>query len=314
MRSIRSCRVTATARPSSSTGDGLDRESLEEVLGALGDSLLVVGDETALRIHVHTDDPGAALSIGTARGVLASVEIADMHVQTAQRTERLAGAAEQKSGAATDVVAIVAGAGNRELASSLGAAAVVEGGQSMNPSAADILDAIGRTQAPAVIVLPNNGNVIMAAEQAAALADKPVVVVPTRSIPAGLAALVAFDPGADIDENVDAMRDAMESLATAAVTTASRDVELDGLSVREGDYLGLLEDEPVIGGSSFDEVAAAIVEAMLAEPHEVLTVLTGADAPDLAPLLAQVESRHPGVEVDVQRGGQPHYHLLISAE
>ena len=110
------------------------------------------------------------------------------------------------------------------------------------------------------------------------------------------------------------MRDAVESLATAAVTIASRDVELNGLRIHEGEYLGLLEDEPFVGGESFDDVASAVVEAMLVEPHDVLTVLTGADAPELTGLLRLVEARHPDVEVDVQAGGQPHYHLLISAE
>jgi hypothetical protein len=296
-------------------GTGLDGASLEQELEALGDSLLVVGDGSALKVHVHTDDPGAALSLGTARGAISAVEIADMHVQTAQREERLAGigVAATPSDRLTDVVAVVAGDGNRRLYEGLGAAHIVEGGQSMNPSTANIVDAIERAAAPEVVVLPNNGNVIMTAEQAAAIAGN-ARVVPTRSIQAGLSALLAYDPRATARENDEAMREAVGSVATGAVTTASRDVELDGLAVCEGQYLGLLEEEPVVGGETFDEVATAVIEALLSAPHDTMTVLTGADAPVLDDLLEGVAVRHPEVEVDVQPGGQPHYHLLIAAE
>ena len=294
-------------------GSGLDAVSLERELEALGDSLLVVGDESALKIHVHTDDPGAALSLGTALGAISGVEIADMHVQTVERAERLTAAAPS-SGAVSDVVAVVAGAGNRRLYESLGVTRIVEGGQSMNPSTADILDAIEASAAPEVVVLPNNGNVIMSAEQAVALAGKKATIVPTRSIQAGLSALLSFDPAAAAEGNAEAMREAIGSVATAAVTIASRDVELNGLEIREGQYLGLVDDEPLVGGESFDEVAEAVIEALLSSPHDTMTVLTGADAPEIGDLVDEVATRHPEVEVDVQAGGQPHYHLLIAAE
>src|SRR5262245_13144909 len=167
-------------------GEHLDRDELEAALERLGDSLLVVGDESALKVHVHTDDPGAALSLATGRGSLAGVEIADMHAQTAERERRLEAAHEASAANVSDVVAVVAGAGNREQYLFLGAAVVVEGGQSMNPSTADIVEAVESTGAPEVIVLPNNGNVISSAEQAAELASKPVHVVPSRSIQGGL--------------------------------------------------------------------------------------------------------------------------------
>ncbi len=207
----------------------------------------------------------------------------------------------------------MAGGGNRRLYESLGAANIVEGGQSMNPSTADIIDAVEGTEAPEVIVLPNNGNVIMTAEHAAAIAGN-ARVVPTRSIQAGLSALLAYDPAATASENEAAMREAIGSVATAAVTTASRDVELHGLAIRQGQYLGLLEEEPLVGGETFDEVANAVIEALLSSPHDTMTVLTGADAPVIDDLLEGVAVRHPDVEVDVQPGGQPHYHLLIAAE
>ena len=275
----------------------------------------MVGDESALKVHVHTDDPGAALSLGTARGAISGVEIADMHTQTTQREERLAASVTAAtSQRISDVVAVVAGTGNRRLYESLGAAHIVEGGQSMNPSTAEILDAIEGTEAPEVVVLPNNGNVILSAEQAATLAGKPAHVVPTRSIQAGLSALLVFDPAVAADDNDEAMREAIGAVATAAVTTASRDVELNGLKIREGEYLGLLEEEPLVGGESFDQVAGEVIEALLSSAHDTMTVLTGADAPEIDDLLQAVAVRHPDIELDVRPGGQPHYHLLIAAE
>ncbi len=294
-------------------GEALDLEALESELERLGDSLLVVGDSSALKVHVHTDDPGAALSLGTQRGALAGVEIADMHRQTVQREERLLGV-DPGTEFQAEVVAVVAGAGNRRLFESLGVSRIVEGGQSMNPSTADILAAIEATGAPEVIVLPNNSNVILSAEQAAGLAAKPVHLIPTRSMQAGLAAMVAFEGSRAGWENADAMREAVESIATAAVTTASREVELNGSRVDKGDYLGLIEGEPVTGGKSFDEVASDVVERLLREPRGILTLLTGEDEPQLDKLLRGVEERHPELELEVHGGGQPLYPLLISAE
>jgi fatty acid kinase len=165
-----------------------------------------------------------------------------------------------------------------------------------------------------VIVLPNNPNVILGAEQAAEHARTPVRVVRTRSIPAGIAAMVAFDGSRSTEENAAAMEEAAASVVTGAVTTASRDVALNGLDVRKGAYLGLSEGEPVAGGDDFQEVAEAVVEGLLAEPRGLLTILAGEGAPALNGLLGRLAEHHPEVEVEVQDGEQPHYHLLLSAE
>ncbi|MGI8421129.1 MAG: DAK2 domain-containing protein [Gaiellaceae bacterium] len=290
-------------------GAELDSDGLETQLERLGDSLLVVGDRSALKVHVHTDDPGAALSLGTAIGTIAGVEIADMHRQTAEREQRL----EHADPSGTAVVAVVAGAGNRRLFESLGAR-VVEGGQTMNPSTKELLAAIEATGAAEVIVLPGNANVILSAEQAATLAERPVRVLRTESIQTGLAAMVAFDADADAETNAAEMTETMAQVATGEVTVASRDVELNGFPIRKGNWLGLADGEPVAEGDSFDEVTRAVVERLLAEPRGVLTLLTGADPPPLDALLALVAERYPDVELDVQDGGQPHYPLLLSAE
>ena len=292
-------------------GDELDADALEQKLEELGDSLLVVGDPTALKVHVHTDDPGAALSLGTAVGVIDRIEIANMHQQTQAREQRLL---EPVPNAETAVVAVVAGEGNRRLFESLGAARIVAGGQTMNPSTADLVAAIDAAPGNTVLVLPNNSNVLLAAEQAARLAAKQVEVVPTDSLQSGLAAMVAFDPDRSTEENAAEMREILESLATGEVTIASRDAQLNGIAVHEGEFLGLVGDQAVAGGADFDDVATVVAERLLAEPRGVMTLLTGEDEPDLDALLARLQERHPELEVDVQQGGQPHYPLLLSAE
>ncbi len=289
-------------------------------LEQLGDSLLVVGDSSAIKVHVHTDDPGAALSLGVAAGTIDGVEIANMHEQTQQREDRLLAVAPSPSStrAATGVVAVVAGDGNRKLFESLageiGPLQIVEGGQTMNPSTADLLRAVESLDADEAIILPNNSNILLAAEHAAAHADRPVQVVAADSIPAGLAAMVAFDGSRAAAENAEEMREAIDAVATGEVTIASRDVQLDGVSIRKGEWLGLVEGKPVEGGTSFEDVAYAVVERLLAEPRGLLTLLVGDDEPPLDGLLERIAAEHPRLELDVHAGGQPHYHLLLSAE
>ena len=294
-------------------GDGLDADALEGELEQFGDSLLVVGDSTALKIHVHTDDPGRALTLGVGRGVVEGVEIANMHAQTQEREARLLHAVPDAETATCAVVAVASGDGNRALFES-GGAIVVDGGRTMNPSTADLVAAIEAAPAAEVVVLPNNGNVIMSAEQAADHSSKKVRVVPTRSLQAGLAALIAFDRAVGAEENIGAMAEAVEAVATGAVTIASRDVQLNGVSVQKGKWLGLANGEPVAGGETFDEVVRAVLKKLLAEPRGILTLLTGEDPPSLEALLSELGASHPDLELDVHQGGQPHYPLLLAAE
>jgi uncharacterized protein len=294
-------------------GEGLDADALEPELERLGDSLLVVGDPSALKVHVHTDDPGAALSLGTSAGTIEGVEINDMHRQTEEREERLL-AALPGGASRSAVVAVVAGEGNRQLFEGLGAERIVEGGQTMNPSTADLLVAIDASGADEVVLLPNNANVVMSAEQAARVAGKPVRVVPTESIPAGLAALVAFLGERSAEENAAAMREALAGIVTGEIAIASRDASADGVAVREGEFLALLDGDAVAAGAGFDEVARTLIERLLAEPRDVLTLLRGEGAPSLNGLLDELAEQHPELELEVHEGGQPHYPLLLSAE
>ena len=296
-------------------GEKLDLDELERDLERLGDSLLVVGDATALKVHVHTDDPGAALTLGTASGTIDGIEIADMHRQTREREARLAaGALDGLPTLETGVVVVAPGEGNRRLFMSLRATRVIEGGQTMNPSTEEIVAAVNATPASEVIVLPNNTNVILSAEQAVGLANKPMRVVPTRSVQAGLAAMIAYDPERAASENESAMLSAQESVATGEVTIASRDVTLDGIDVRKGAWLGLAEGAAVASGQSFDAVAGVVAEHLLDGGRESLTLLTGADEPALGTLVDEIWSRHPEVEIEIHAGGQPHYPLLLWAE
>jgi uncharacterized protein len=213
---------------------------------------------------------------------------------------------------------VVVGEGNRRLfetlANGMGPIAIVEGGQTMNPSTADLIAAVQSLASDEAIILPNNSNVVLAAEHAAANADRPVEVVAAGSIPAGLAAMVAYDGSRTAAENAAEMREALAAVATGEVTIASRDVDLDGLAIRKGEWLGLADGEPVAGGSSFEEVAGAVVERLLAQPRDLLTLLAGEDAPPLDAFAESVAAAHADVDVDLQAGGQPHYHLLLSAE
>jgi fatty acid kinase len=296
-------------------GDGLDVTGLERSLERLGDSLLVVGDASALKVHVHTDDPGAAISAATAMGVVGRVEIANMHAQTFEREGRLLAApGASVATLETGLVAVCPGEGNRRLFKSLGATTVIEGGQTMNPSAAEIVEAIDATPAAEVIVLPNNSNVILTAEQAAGLATKPARVVPSRSVQAGFAAMVRYVSTNSPEQNEADMLEALASTATGEVTVASRDTELDGVSIRKGAYLGLVDGTAVAADDDIDTVALEVAERLLDGDRGWLAVLVGADAPPVDGLFEAIRRAYPGVEVERYEGGQPHYPLLMAAE
>lgn len=296
-------------------GERLDQAALEGTLEQMGDSLLVVGDEFALKVHVHTDDPGAAITAATLLGVVDGVEIANMHHQTAQREDRLL----ESAGAPlptleTGLVAVCPGRGNRRLFESLGATRVIEGGQSMNPSAAEIIDAIDAVPAAEVIVLPNNSNVVLTAEQAAQHTPKAVRVVPSRSVQAGLAAMGRFISTSTPDQNEQDMLEVLASIATGELTVASRDAELDGIQIRKGDYLGLVDESAVAAAPDMTTVVKSVIAGVLDGERGWLAILTGEGAPPLEGLVAAIERDHPGIDIEVHNGGQPHYPLLFVAE
>ena len=300
------------------TGKGLDKAALEEKLGRMGDSLLVVGDDKQLKVHVHTDEPGTVIGMASALGVLTEIEIDNMQEQKAARARRLAEAESQPAVDAglTQVVAVVAGEGNKALFRNLGVGLIVEGGQSMNPSTEDLMRAVEKAAAPSVIILPNNGNVIMTADQTVGLAGREVFVVPSRSIQAGLSAAVVLDKRKSGSENVKEMRAALEGVATAEITRAVRDSLVDGVQVKAGDFIGLMDDKVVTAGPELERVVEDVVGRLLDGDRSLLTALIGDEenAEQAEAILDKLRLAYPQVDFDLHDGGQPFYPVLLSAE
>jgi fatty acid kinase len=284
------------------TGEELDPTSWHEALERFGDSVLVVGDSHTLKVHLHTDEPERATALFAEIGEVSHLDVADMTEQVADRSDRLAEAVTT-----CGVLAVVSGSGMCELFESLGALAV-DGGGTLNPSTYELLAGIHQVPAEEIVVLPNSPNVIMAAERAAELAEKTVVVVPSRSMQAGLAAAVALDSGRSAAVNADAMNEALANVRTGAVTEAARD-DAEG-RFRRGEAVGFVDEQIVAWGEP-----GATLEAVLGElgrEAELLTLIEGARAPlDGAGVAALVPG---GVDVEYSRGDQPAYWWLISAE
>jgi DAK2 domain fusion protein YloV len=303
------------------TGDGLDQDALEKKFACFGDSLLVVGGGNQFKVHVHTDDPGQVVSSACSDGILTEIEIDNMKEQTAARTKRLqeaAGGAADTLGdvGLTQVVAVVAGEGNKELFRSLGVDLIVDGGQSMNPSAEDLLRSVESATAPSVIILPNNANVIMTADQTIGLTTREVYVVPSRSIQAGLSAAVAYDKRAAGAENTREMTAAIERVLTGEVTRAVRKSQVDGVKVKVDDFIGLVEDRVVVASPTLDTAVEKVIAQLLDGRREMLTVLLGEGQTGVEAKAAveQARRRYPRVEVDIHEGGQPFYPILLASE
>ena len=299
------------------SGKGLAGRSFVPALERLGDSVLVVGDERTVRVHVHTDDPPAARALFDDAGSVEQVEDADMRAQVAKRSERLAAGADKDSGvpargadgpaARTAAVAVVAGDGLRQHFRALGAG-IVDGGQTLNPSTSEIVEAIEALAAEEAVVLANSPNVILAAREAARIAGRPAHVVESTSQQAGLAALVELDPQGSAGDNTERLGDVLAGVRTGAVAPAARD-DAEGRFVR-GDAVGFAEGEIVAWGGAGSTLGAVL--AALGEGAEIVTVFEGEGAPiALDELPASLES---GAEVEVHRGGQPSYWWILAAQ
>ena len=299
-------------------GAELDLDDLHATLESLGDSLLVTGDVSLAKVHLHTDEPERALELGRAVGVVdpVRIEISDMRSQAAERERWLAQlqAAVTAPTTATALVAVAQGSGNREILRSEGAQIVVEGGPTANPSVGQLLEAITAVGSEHVIVLPNDPNIRLAAERAAEESTKDVRVIATASIPEGIAAALPYDTNAEVDANEQAMRAAAAGIAAAEITRASRSATVDGVAVTEGEFLGLLGGSAFATGADIWTVLDALVERFATDGHSFVQVLRGEGAPEAEEITARYADRAGGLELDVQWGGQPHYPLLLSAE
>lgn len=294
-------------------GAEVDTSVIEEFIAERGGSELVVGDRETYKIHVHTDVPGEVLAWATQIGEVSEVHVNNMRRQTADRTEKL----KQESEPAKPVgfVAVAAGRGMEEILKSLGADVVVSGGQTMNPSTAELLEAVGRVNAAAVVVMPNNRNIIMAAQQVIELADRPVAVIPTTAVPQSFAALLAYDGTSDLDAIAEDMTEAAMAVRTAEVTTAIKDSKGKAGPIKAGEVIGIVDHEIEVVGQDIAGVAASVLK-VIADGGETVTVLAGEEFDDeaLEALVARLAEENPSMEVEGHRGEQPVYPVIVAVE
>ena len=298
-------------------GSGLDLESIRVRVMGLGDSVIVVGDPQLVRVHVHTDDPGAALSLGTAAGQLIQVKVDNIRKQA----ERFVEMHEEMRGEVAEppvlsTVAVVAGEGMERVFRSLGCTRTISGGPTMNPSTREIVEAVEACPADDVAVLPNDRNIVLAARQAQKLTDKRLHVIESRSMPQGIAALLAISPGEDAKTVAEAMQNACGTVRTIEVTRAVRRTSIGGVRVDEGDVIAIVDDELKLAAPSPEEAVVRALDTLPKSDESLATLYYGAGAAaETAEGLARnIRKRFSSYEVEVVYGGQPHYEYIVSVE
>ncbi|MGL9726908.1 DAK2 domain-containing protein [Enterococcus sp. DIV0756] len=297
-----------------------DYDTFRNYLDGIGDSLLVVNDDEIVKVHVHTEHPGEVMNYGQKFGALIKVKVDNMrqqHETILEHDEEVAAfeaaPAEHQPYA---VIAIAAGEGVQELFKSLGAAYVISGGQTMNPSTEDILKAIKEVNADQVIVLPNNKNIFMAADQAAEVADVPVAVVPSKTVSQGMTAMLAFNGEQNLEENKTAMTEMLDSVVSGQITNAIRDTAIDGVEIHEGDYLGMVDGKIVLSEADKYQATLDTLNKMISEDIEIITIIVGEEGSqaEAEKLSEAIEASYPDLEVEIHQGKQPVYPYLLSAE
>lgn len=290
-------------------------EEFREHLSGLGDSLLAVSDGEIAKVHVHTEHPADVFMYGSQFGQLGKIKIDNMRIQheTIVDDEQ-----EEQENVDFAVIAVASGNGVRKLFESEGVNRIISGGQTMNPSTQDIIDAIVKSGAKQAIILPNNGNIIMAAKQAAEVAEIPVGIVPSKTIQQGLSAMLSFNPDASVDENVEAMTDELDSVVSGEVTQATRDTEINGVSIHKNDYIGIVDGDIEVDNSDLIEATVQMTEKMLDEDSEIITIMYGSDSSEdeAQKIVDKLESAHENddYEFEIHDGGQPVYNFLVSVE
>ena len=294
-------------------GEGLKPEKIRTRLKKEGESLIVVGDDTTTRVHIHTLDPGKVVRYATNLGTLHQVSIRNMDEQHNDFLEM-----QKQRAPLVDIatVAVVSGDGLSEVFKSLGATAIVPGGQTMNPSTKDILQAVKNVASDKVIILPNNKNIVLTAEQVRGLTDKMVEVVPTQTIPQGVAALLAFDYEADFETNAELMREVRSEVKTIEITRAIRSAQLDGLSIKKRQTIGLLDGELLAAGKNSIDIVSKMLEKIDLSNMQIVTIYYGADAKqtEAEQVSDSIREQYPQLQVEVVMGGQPYYDYIISIE
>lgn len=294
-----------------------DIEKLKQKLERLGDSIVVVGDMDLIKVHFHTNMPGKGLQLGLRFGELSNIKIDNMREQHSHNMEYAELAmADNSPEKDFGILSVAMGEGIANLFKDLNADYIIEGGQTMNPSIEDILNAANKVRAKEIFILPNNSNIVLSAKQAAELSDKPIHVIPTKSIPQGLAALIAYNPELPIDENNNLMLKAIEQVKTGQVTYAVRDSNFDNQQIQEGDFMGLSNGTIMAVGKDIETVTQDLLKHMVDEDDEIITLLYGKDAEEETTnqILAFLDDNYPDIDVELLDGGQPLYYYIISVE
>ena len=295
-----------------------DPEKLRDYLSTLGDSLVLVDDDEIIKVHVHTNDPGAALHAAVNYGSFVTVKIENMRLQHTEKvmSERELEPKIAEPEKALGVVSVCAGAGLADVFSNLGVDGIISGGQTMNPSTQDILEAVNKVPAETVFVLPNNKNIIMAAEQVNALTPKNVIVIPSKTVPQGVTAMLSFNPEGTVEENTEALTEALATVDTMQITYAARNSDFDGYDIHEGDYLAIYGSSLFGTSKDIKVLLRSLAEKVRDAGKEYITIYYGEDiqekhAQKAADVFAEV---CPDADVNLLSGGQPVYYYLISAE
>ena len=306
-----------------------EEHKFKEFLTSIGDSIVLVADDEIVKVHVHTNHPGQAIERALTYGALSRMKIDNMREEHQEKlikdAEKLAREqAEQEAAMEAELpekeagfIAVSAGQGLTEIFKELGVDYLIEGGQTMNPSTEDMLNAIEKVRAKTIYIFPNNKNIVLAANQARDLTeDKEIIVIPTKTVPQGITAMISYVPEKSADENQAVMLDAISKVQTGQITYAVRDTRIDDKEIHEGDIMGIGDSGILAVGSGREEVAAATVDAMMTEDAEVISIYYGADTSeeDAESLASSVEEKYPDCEVELSRGGQPIYYYIISVE
>lgn len=299
-----------------------DYDEFRGYLAEIGDSLLVIADDEVVKVHVHTEHPGMVLSYGQKFGSLIKVKVDNMRLQHEtilekdEEEEREEEISENEISGDYGIIAIASGEGVAEIFKNLGATYVLSGGQTMNPSTQDIVDAIAKTKKDKVIILPNNKNIFLAADQAAEVCDVDAVVVPSKTIAQGMAAMLGFSKDADLEENKEAMTDELDTVISGQVTIAVRDTTIEGREIKKDDYMGIVDGNIVVTNPDRKEAAIEMVKVMLDEDSEVVTIIYGEDGnkEEAEAIETAVSELDEDLEIEIHEGNQPVYPYLISVE
>lgn len=299
-----------------------DENAFREELSEFGDSLLVVSDDTLAKVHIHAEQPGDVLSYAQRYGSLINMKIENMREQHSSivneekdhspATPKATAAEKQRFG----VVSVAMGEGIADLFKSIGASVVIEGGQTMNPSTEDIVKAIDSIHAETVFILPNNSNIVMAAKQAATVSSREVVVIPTKTVPQGMSALLSLNEAASNEDNEAAMLEAIDHVKSGQITFAVRDTQIDGIDIAKGDYMGLYNGKITLTAKNQLDAAKELLTQMVTEDDEIVTIIKGEDASsdEMEALEAYIEDTFEDVEVEVHDGKQPLYSYILAVE